>query len=174
MRHEMMRNGCRAALLFVLLSPLAAWAQCGAGIPGAGNPGCIPPTAPGSPYAQPGDPNLPPPNAGPAPVWEDRWGAIAIDYQNGAAGGAYKGASKDDAIQLAMQRCEHSGGTQCEVTVSFVNQCAAIAQKTSGGLVYPATAADTNEASARALRKCGNSKDCEVTSTLCANPVRVQ
>lgn len=161
-------------LTITLFFSNAVWSQCAPGIPGAGNPGCIPPTASGSPYAQPGDPNLASPNAGPAAAWEDRWGAIAIDYQNGAAGGADKGRSEDEAIQLAMQRCEHSGGTRCEVTVSFVNQCAAIVQKTGGGLVYPATAADTNEATARAFRKCGNGEACKVKATLCTYAVRVQ
>jgi len=162
-------------LLFLLLLSYAplGWAQCAPGIPGAGNPGCIPPTAPGSPYAQPGEsaPLAPPP---PAPVWEDRWGAIAIDGQSGAAGGANKSSTKQDATRLALERCATAGGVHCEIAIAFVNQCTAIAQRTGGGIVSTATAADTDQASARALNRCGNSDSCKVISTLCAVPVRVK
>lgn len=64
-------------LAFVsLVYSSVGWTQCAPGIPDAGNPGCIPPTAPGSPYGQPdsaGDsPTFPPP----APIWEDRWAQL--------------------------------------------------------------------------------------------------
>lgn len=159
-------------LALIVYAPLG-WAQCAPGIPGAGNPGCIPPTAPGSPYAQPDGsaPIAPPP---PATVWEDRWGAVAIDEQSGAAGGANKSSTKQDATRLALDRCAASGGAHCEVAIAFVNQCTAIAQKAGGGMVSTATAADTAEATSRALDRCGNSSSCRVISTLCAVPVRMK
>lgn len=159
-------------ITLIAYSP-GGWSQCAPGIPGAGNPGCIPPTAPGSPYGQPDNAGAIPPSA-PAPVWEDRWGAIAIDYANGAAGGANKSTTKGDAVQLAVERCTHSGGIHCEVTASFVNQCAAIAQKSGRGLVYPAAAADPDEAARRAISKCGDTTECKVVVSLCSYPVRVQ
>jgi hypothetical protein len=169
-----MSNAKLLLLILVAYAPIS-WSQCAPGIPGAGNPGCIPPSAPGSPYGQPDSAGPLPPSV-PAPVWEDRWGAIAIDYTNGAAGGANKEATKSGATQLAVERCMHSGGTHCEVTVSFVNQCAAIAQKAGRGLVYPATAANSeaDEAARRAITKCGDSSECKVVASLCSYAVRVQ
>lgn len=60
---------------WVLLAvPLTVHAQCAAGIPGAGNPGCIPPSQPTSPYDQPGSENSI--ALSPAATWEDRWGQL--------------------------------------------------------------------------------------------------
>jgi|GEM_PF-1114105 len=161
-----------AASALLIYGP-TAWSQCASGIPGAGNPGCVPPSAAGSPYGQPSD--VGPITPAPAPaVWEDRWGAIAIDGQSGAAGGANKSSTKQDATQLALERCATAGGVHCEIAIAFVNQCTAIAQRTGGGIVSTATAADTDQASARALNRCGNSDSCKVISTLCAVPVRVK
>lgn len=162
----------RLLLLALLVYAPLGWSQCAPGIPGAGNPGCIPPTAPGSPYAQPaGSAPLPPP---PAPVWEDRWGAIAIDSESGAAGGANKSATKQEAARLALDRCAGAGGHHCEVAIAFVNQCTAIAQKAGGGVVSTATGANTDQASERAIERCGDSGSCTVISTLCAYPARVK
>ena len=111
-----------------------------------------------------------------AATWEDRWGAIAIDYNNGAAGGANKAVTKGAATRVAVERCMHSGGIHCEIAVSFVNQCAAIAQKSGRGLLYPATSANTeaDEAAKRAITKCGGSAKCKIVSSLCSYAVRAQ
>jgi hypothetical protein len=161
-------------LFFALLiyAPIG-WTQCAPGIPGAGNPGCIPPTAPGSPYAQPGGDVAPIPSQ-PAAVWEERWGAIAMDYGNGAAGGVKDGATKQDATRRAIERCTGSGGTQCELTIAFENQCVAVAQKSVSGAISTATAADSTEATARVLQRCGDGTVCKVVYEFCVRPVRVK
>jgi hypothetical protein len=161
-----------SALLLILYAPLS-WSQCAPGIPGAGNPGCIPPTAPGSPYGQPDQPGPLPP-AAPAAVWEDRWGAIAMDFENGAAGGTVNGTTKKDATQIATQRCVDSGGAHCSIVVAFVNQCAAVAQKPEGGVISSGTAAEAPEASERAINRCGDSHTCKVLYSLCSYAVRVR
>ena len=169
-------NKFKLTVFALLIYGPTAWSQCAPGIPGAGNPGCIPPTAPGSPYGQPESAGASPAFAPPAPIWGDRWGAIAIDYNNGAAGGANKNATKSDATQLATERCMHAGGIHCEIAVSFVNQCAAIAQKSGRGLLYPATAANTaaDEAATRAIAICGDIAECKIVSSLCSYAVRVR
>lgn len=160
-------------LAFVLLiySPVG-WTQCAPGIPGAGNPGCIPPTAPGSPYGQPGGDAAPVAMPPPA-VWEDRWGAIAMDYGNGAAGGVKDGVTEQDATHRAMERCMGSGGTQCHLTISFMNQCVAVAQKANSGAVSTATAAEQPEATERVLKRCDDNT-CKVVYEFCVHAARVK
>lgn len=162
----------RIAVCALLVYAPLAWAQCGAGIPGAGNPGCIPPTAPGSPYGQSSDPGA----FTPAPAqanWEDRWGAVSMDFDNGAAGGTVVGRTMNDAARLANARCAQSGGVHCNIVVSFVNQCAAVAQKPEGGVISSGTAADAPEASERAVARCGDNRSCKVLYSLCSYAVRV-
>ena len=162
-------------LKFCLLMMLAAyapitWSQCAPGIPGAGNPGCIPPTAPGSPYGQPGEAATP---TQPAAVWEDRWGAIALDYGNGASGAIDNGTSKQNASRGALEQCAQRGGAHCDVAIAFVNQCAAIAQKPGGGVVSSGTAAEARDAESRALARCGDGT-CKLLGTVCTYAVRTQ
>ncbi|WP_081907545.1 MULTISPECIES: DUF4189 domain-containing protein [Luteibacter] len=160
------------AILMIAYSPLS-FGQCAPGIPGAGNPGCVPPSAPGSPYGQPGETGAVAPPAPPA-IWEDRWGAIAIDRMNGAAGGDIDGTSKSEAVKVATQRCVESGGSSdhCTIVVSFVNQCAAVAQEPGSSVISSATAADATEATARVLNRCGRSH-CSVLYNVCTYAVRV-
>jgi len=132
----------------------------------------MPPTAPGSPYSQP-DQTAPLPPSAPAPVWEDRWGAVSMDFENGAAGGTVEGATKNDAARLANARCAQSGGVHCNIVVSFVNQCAAVAQKPEGGVISSGTAAEAPEASERAVARCGDNRSCKVLYSLCSYAVRV-
>lgn len=161
------------ALFLVLAHASAAWSQCAPGIPGAGNPGCIPPTAPGSPYGQP-DQGGPISSPAPAAVWEDRWGAVSMDPDTGEAGGTVLGTSKSDAIRVANSRCAESGSTGCTVVVSFMNQCAVVVQKPSGGVVSSGTAADVPEATSRAMKRCGDDQACKVLYKLCSYPARVK
>lgn len=163
----------KLALLILLAHASTAGAQCAPGIPGAGNPGCIPPTAPGSPYGQP-DAAGAPSSMEPAPVWRTTWGAMALDYSNGAAGGSIQRSSKSDAIALAKERCREEQGQHCEVAIAFENQCAAISQMPGGGLINTATAADAKEAERRALSKCQDQRSCKIVASLCTYSERVR
>jgi hypothetical protein len=159
------------ALVLVAYTPLG-WSQCAPGIPGAGNPSCIPPTYPGSPYGQ-SDGYAEPVSTGPAPIWSDRWGAIAMDYSNGSAGGVKDGVTKDGATGLAIDRCRESGGTHCELTIVFMNQCVAVAQKSGGGFISTATAAERPQAAERALTRCADDGACKLVYEFCVRAARV-
>jgi hypothetical protein len=160
-----------AAFTLLIFAP-SAWSQCAPGIPGAGNPGCIPPTAPGSPYGQPpgSAPSAPLP---PPQVWQQRWGSVAMDFGNGAAGSVTNGQTKERASGSAISDCEEQGGNHCETILTFENQCAAIAQS-SNGVVSTATAARKPEAESRVLAKCTDKVSCTLIYSQCAFPVRVQ
>ncbi len=167
MGHGMISNGCRAALLVVLLSPLAARAQCGAGIPGAGNPGCMPPTATGSPYHQAGD--APVVNAPPAVHWVGGWGAIAMDAEN--RGGTVEDRdTKSEAERIALDMCRRNGGSNCKVLATFNSQCAAMVQEAGGGAINGNTGATQERAERRALDGCKSGTTCHVIYSKCSVP----
>lgn len=157
-------------LIFVLLaqSPIV-WSQCAPGIPGAGNPGCIPPTQPGSPYYQDG--NQQPTTSAPTPRWADRWGAVAID-PSGHAGVINGEHSKTAAEQEALRKCQANQGTACAIAVSYYNQCAAIAQKPSGGVMGTSTGPTLDIAKSTALEQCDDSS-CRVVYSACSMAERI-
>jgi hypothetical protein len=100
-----------------------AMAQCGGGIPGGGNPSCVPPDV---------FYNSLPPGSAPAPVlvWEERWGAVAMDYDKGVLGAAAGVRTQQQAIKKAVKRCIRAGGSPgpCEANVGrYSNQCAVVA-----------------------------------------------
>lgn len=159
------------ACLLLICTP-SVWAQCAPGIPGAGNPGCIPPTAPGSPYGQPSDAG--PVAMPPAPaVWEERWGAVAMDFTADASGSVSNSPTEDRANRSALDDCANQGGSRCKVILTYHNQCAAITQSASG-TYSSATAANKGEAESRVLAKCGDQRTCRILYSQCAVPVRVR
>lgn len=155
-------------LLFVVLAhaPIA-WSQCAPGIPGAGNPGCIPPSQPGSPYSQGGDAPIVPV---PPPVrWVGGWGAVAMD-EDYRGGTVEDRDSKSEAESIALSLCKKNGGDNCKVLVTFNNQCAAMVQEVGGGTVHGNTGASTELAEQRALAACKTGTRCEVIYSKCSLP----
>ncbi|WP_237051808.1 DUF4189 domain-containing protein [Lysobacter antibioticus] len=148
-------------------------AQCPAGIPSAGNPQCIPPSA----WPQ----NAPAGAAAPAgPTWKLTWGAIAIDLDSGDVGTAVGKASKRKAEREALNRCEASGAKGCrQVLFAYENQCAVIAWPSVVGVgagVIAQSAATVEAASEIALKRCvgtsvGDSGGCRIVYSECSEPV---
>ena len=160
-----------AASALLIYGP-TAWSQCASGIPGAGNPGCVPPTAAGSPYGQPSD--AAPITPAPAPaVWEDRWGAVAIDFSADASGSISNSPTENRANRSALDDCASQGGNNCKIVLTYHNQCAAITQS-ANGTYSSATASNKGEAESRVLDKCGDHQTCRILYSQCAFPVRVQ
>lgn len=108
-------------------------------------------------------------SATPTEVWVDRWGAIAVNPDNGNVGTIANQSSKRKAKQVALERC----GSNCEVEITYYNQCAAIAWGT--GRYSVNSAANADEASSRAIESCGRgASDCKVVFTECSLPERTQ
>lgn len=155
---------------FGLLFAPTVFAQCAPGIPGAGNPGCIPPNAPNSPYNQGGNA----PATAPAPKWQDSWGAVAMDNVTGQAGVAQNETSKSAAEQAALSQCGNSGGSHCEIITSYYNQCVAVAQQQGGGFLIAATEPTQDKADRHALDKCSSKGSCSIVYKACSEAMRAQ
>lgn len=156
-------------LLFCLVchAPLA-WSQCAPGIPSAGNPSCIPPNAPGSPYYQQGGQQAPQPKV----QWADRWGAIAIDSETGNAGTVTAYPSKSAAENAALNDCAKNGAKNCTLRKVYYNQCAAVAWGT--GYNTTASAGSKEDAEANALASCKTAvSDCKIVYSDCSYPERM-
>ena len=97
------RNSIKIALLwgilfatvYTSLAVAQALQPCPNGMP-AGS-GCVPPSSPGS--------NNSGTSSAPAPLWQDRYGAIAVDYDAVSIGVAEGETSKRRAAQTALKGC---------------------------------------------------------------------
>jgi hypothetical protein len=159
-------------LLTCLFHVPQAWAQCAPGIPEAGNPECLPPDDTNSPYYQ-GDRNQQPAQPQqPRAVWADRWGAIVVDYKTGQAGTTVGQKSKQEANQIAMNSCSRNGSANCELVLSFHNQCAAVSMG-GGGFGY-AGSPTKEKADALAINQCGHGEACKIVYSDCSPPVQVR
>ncbi|WP_425493790.1 DUF4189 domain-containing protein [Dyella silvatica] len=162
-----------AILLGCLYAPLA-WSQCAPGVPSAGNPGCIPPDQSNSPYYQGGSAQQQAPQTAPQvqAVWADRWGAIAVDYKTGQAGTIEGQTSKSKADQTALSDCAKNGSPNCEVILSFHNQCAAIAW--GAGKMGYSGGPTTDVAEQKAIDRCGQGDACKIVYSKCSFAERVR
>ncbi|WP_187308509.1 DUF4189 domain-containing protein [Lysobacter antibioticus] len=149
--------------LFVL-SP-DAMAQCPAGIPAAGNPSCIPPSA---------WPQNAPAQRTPSPAhWESRWGAIATDAPEAVLGTSTGMKSKRQAEAHALSQCRKKGGSNCVLDVSYFDQCAILVTGDKKYSVH--TAATIERASELGMRQCRDDDlNCRVHYTNCSPPELVQ
>lgn len=155
-------------LLLLAAVPFAAQA-CPQGIP-KGTPGCVPPNHPNLP-ANSGD-STKPVHA----RWRDTWGALALDNATGFVGTATGERSKRAAEAAAMSKCRTMGGGKCRVTLSYANQCAAMAYPPGPGggkQLSQFNGPSRQEAEAGAVRQCAtlNGEACEVTYSNCTEPV---
>ena len=140
--------------------------NCANGIPQGGNPACIPPDVPGSPYYVPPEPE-------PTGRWVKTWGAVSTDVPKGKIGYTVGKLSKELAEQLATLHCIESGGSKCEVLFTFRNQCAAVVWPTLGGHITTSTGATPEAASQSALETCESAggNGCQVFVAECSDSV---
>lgn len=107
------------------------------------------------------------------PVWESRWGAIAIDFSKGSYGSAFAQGSKRQAQQGALKQCRaNGGGKACKVSLVYFNQCGVMARGDTYGVTQGAGTLD--DASKIALQRCSEqSRNCRVVLSECSYPTRV-
>lgn len=158
--------------LLALLVPIGlVYAQCAPGVPSAGNPACIPPNQPNSPYFHSNNASPPALAPAPSPQWADRWGSVAIDEEAGQAGSEINQKTRHDAETAALAACVNHGGGHCQVLQSFMNQCASIAQLDGGGFIVTGTAANSSLADERAMSRCTSRGACQIIYSECSLPV---
>ncbi|MDY0956314.1 DUF4189 domain-containing protein [Stenotrophomonas rhizophila] len=158
-----------ALLLFSCVSAGAhAEGNCPAGfypIGGRAAAGCAP--IPGNGRGQQQVPSAP------APVWEDRWGAIAGDKPQGILGFSTGFPSEPAAQQAALADCASKGGGRCQIENSYKNGCTAMIV---GERVYNiASRATVDEAIASGIQKCEEvDRNCVASYSACSPPVRIR
>lgn len=159
---------CRLLLysLFILLAGLSltAFVQgCPYGIPSAGNPGCVPPDQSYQSTAEI-------PVRG--PEWQKTWGAIAFG-KTSVTGTSTGLKSKRKAEKEAINQCRAKGGSECRISLSYQNQCAAIAWGESSAATQSAESIEV--ASTLAMKNCSkNTRDCQIYYTNCSDPIRIR
>ncbi|MBA2677751.1 MAG: DUF4189 domain-containing protein [Ktedonobacteraceae bacterium] len=168
-------------LLLLSLSGSALGQACGAGIPSAGNPACIPPDRESSPYYQGSYGSVSP--SAPRGHWQLTWGAVAMSVNNlGDVGVTVGKFSKREAKRDAIAKCEALGGNKCYLELAYQNQCAVIAWASEHAVAVPGAVivqgGPTIEVASRlALPSCiklRNGRDCKIIYSDCTKPVLVQ
>lgn len=108
-----------------------------------------------------------------SPLWETRWGAIAVDLAMGKFGVGNARRTRDEAESMALDECKKEGGADCEVDITYYNQCGAIAWGASDARTFRAEAKEI--ASAHAIEACNKrTSDCKIYYADCSFPARVR
>jgi Domain of unknown function (DUF4189) len=161
-------------LLLVLLCNRAAFAEGGSCPQGyfptgggtSGFSGCAPMNNAGSANGGQGSASL-------GPLWQTRWGAIAVDGQKGRFGGVEGLPTSRKAKQAAINECRKNGGSKCKVLTAYWNQCGALVwgdDKYSGH-----TGSLADEVMGRAVESCSKAtSNCQIYYSGCSYPERVQ
>ena len=157
-------------LVFLVVLGCCSYFAYGQQPPGNGSPcpaGMIP--GYGKCYS-PTDPELDQPSdESSGPIWQDRFGAFAVDPTTGSYGYASGISSKKGAFKAAIADC---GGGGCAVTSWVRNGCLAAA---SGGISSYVARADLKQAEAAALERCSrNGVACRIEYSACSLPVRIR
>jgi Domain of unknown function (DUF4189) len=154
------------ATLMLLGSSGMLFAQCAPGIPGGGNPSCVPPDV----FYNSLPPGSPPPDLG--PQWSTRWGAVAAG--GNTLGVSANSTSKRKAVKAALSDCKKNGGGRCTVLISYYDQCVAAAWG-DGAASSIARGPVFDEAIATALDSCSKrGPNCKIYYSGCSYPVRIR
>lgn len=109
-------------------------------------------------------------------VWEDRWGAIALDDANIAAGiGSASGMKRRAAAERsAIKACKQKGIKRCKVKFTYYSQCAVIVWGDHNSNITGAPSIE--QATEIGMKKCEDAKDtnCEKLFSECSYPERVR
>jgi len=138
--------------------------------------GCAP--IPGAQEAQMQQPGSDAPVLPPQPTgrWHSRFGAIAQSMTVSTAGLAADKPSKDEAIAEALTMCAADGARDCELLLTYSNQCAAwlVPGSQGGGNMTGLSAGKTireAEKAARNFCKDTSGKKCKTFYSACSKPV---
>ena len=107
-----------------------------------------------------------------APRWKTTWGAFATDGPSAALGASVGMPNKRKAEKFALAQCREKGGKNCEIDMTFYNQCAVLV---TGDRVYNTShAATVEEASRLGIAECEREDvNCRVYYSDCSLPVRI-
>jgi hypothetical protein len=108
------------------------------------------------------------------PLFQKRWGAIAVDGPAGKFGGVDGQTSKGAAEKGAKREClANGGGKTCRIVISYVNQCGVMAWGDSQ--FTSASGPDINETADRAVRQCSQkTNNCKPYYAGCSYAQRIR
>lgn len=114
-----------------------------------------------------------PVNAGPQVRWASRCGAIVVDSDSGKTGVAGSMSTRKKAENGAVAQCKGKGGRDCQVKISYANQCGVIAW--GNYRMATANAPTLEEASSQTLTQCEQASGVvyEVFFSDCSFPERI-
>ncbi|MDG6401294.1 DUF4189 domain-containing protein [Pseudomonas quasicaspiana] len=121
----------------------------------------------------------------PSGKWIKTWGAIAMGSSDSIPtyGVTTGKLSKDEAEEDALNRCASRGQTNCQIGLSYKNQCAAVAEPQINGNPFAGGISEfmghgtVLKASDMALERCKQhnkstpSAECKVIYTACSEPI---
>lgn len=167
----------KSAPTFLVGGALSLWCSVAAAQGCGGMPAvnglCIPPDSPTSPLHQAYGQS----QTQASVQWEDRWGAIAVDYGTGDMGVAEGLGTDVEAEGLAVSRCSEDGAGNCKIILQYWNSCAAVAVSVpqAGGRMTTIRESTLALASRRAVSACLKwGRPCEVVYSACSLPVRIK
>lgn len=115
------------------------------------------------------------PSSAPKSRWATRWGAVAVDMAiNGTGVSAVSGMTRErQASSSALQACKRKGGTQCEVRLTYYDQCVAVVTGDRGFTTN--SAATVEEATQIGIEKCNRQGDtnCRLHFSDCSLPEKI-
>lgn len=123
----------------------------------------------------------------PAPTgkWETRWGAIAENAGTRApgvplaTGVSESRKSRREAVKVALAECKAVGGENCQVSITYNNQCVALADPTAeqlsrgAGKSFGYSAETVVLAKSLAMKACegsGGGQSCRIIYSACSMP----
>ncbi|WP_239687053.1 DUF4189 domain-containing protein [Xanthomonas nasturtii] len=146
---------------FILCPSLNAQTRCPIGTQ-MGSMQCIPDT-PDMRGQQ-----APPPR--PTGEWIKTWGAIARSNSTGEAGSAVGKFSESEAQQAATEQCALGGAKDCEVRLSYQNQCAALVSSNSQSFYHSSVSKKAAIKSASKSCEASDTGSCKVIYSECSEP----
>jgi hypothetical protein len=105
--------------------------------------------------------------------WADTWGAISVDGSSGSLGAVVGFSSEKEAQQAALNKCRANGGGDCNIDLTYHNQCAVMIL---GSKKYNTASAATVERATQLGMETCNSADtsCRVYYSGCSAAQRIQ
>ena len=110
-------------------------------------------------------------------VLEPRWGAIAIDYKNGAFGAVSNKRSKEAARKQAISSCIRNGGAQdacVKDSVVYSNKCGVVVESADFTVFF--TGEEQTRTKLDALWACDHHSQmqCEILYAECSYEAKVR
>ncbi|GFM81389.1 hypothetical protein PSCICN_20810 [Pseudomonas cichorii] len=156
----MLRTTMFSLLMLIAFAPAFAQTRCPMGVQ-AGSMQCLPDEPQGGGNAP----------ARPTGEWIKTWGAIAHSSTTGEAGSAVGKLSESEAEQAALRQCAIEGTSDCKVSLTYYNQCAALVASDSQSFFQASVSERRSIKLAKESCEDSDSGTCKVIYSECTEPI---